>query len=68
MVPDRDAQVIGTVLENRYRVLEPLGRGGMGDVYLGEDTRLRRRCALKILHAKLAEDRTSVERFLRRRR
>ncbi|MCY1065502.1 serine/threonine-protein kinase [Nannocystis sp. RBIL2] len=65
MVPDRDAQVIGTVLENRYRVLEPLGRGGMGDVYLGEDTRLRRRCALKILHAKLAEDRTSVERFLR---
>lgn len=65
MVPDRDAQVIGTVLESRYRVLELLGRGGMGDVYLGEDTRLRRRCALKILHAKLAEDRTSVERFLR---
>ena len=65
MVPDRDAQVIGTVLESRYRVLERLGRGGMGDVYLGEDTRLRRRCALKILHAKLAEDRTSVERFLR---
>ncbi|MCY1013512.1 protein kinase [Nannocystis pusilla] len=65
MVPDRDAQVIGTVLESRYRVLERLGRGGMGDVYLGEDTRLRRRCALKILHAELAEDRTSVERFLR---
>jgi len=65
MVPDRDAQVIGTVLENRYRVLSLLGRGGMGDVYVGEDTRLRRRCALKILHAKLAEDRTSVERFLR---
>ncbi|WAS91661.1 serine/threonine protein kinase [Nannocystis punicea] len=65
MVPDRDAQVIGTVLENRYRVLSLLGRGGMGDVYVGEDTRLRRRCALKILHARLATDRTSVERFLR---
>ncbi|PCC68936.1 serine/threonine protein kinase [Nannocystis exedens] len=65
MVPDRDAQVIGTVLENRYRVLGLLGRGGMGDVYLGEDMRLRRRCALKLLHARLAEDRTSVERFLR---
>ncbi|MBZ5711938.1 serine/threonine protein kinase [Nannocystis pusilla] len=64
-MPDRDAQVIGTVLENRYRVLSLLGRGGMGDVYVGEDTRLRRRCALKILHARLAEDRTSVERFLR---
>ncbi|MCY1059654.1 serine/threonine-protein kinase [Nannocystis sp. SCPEA4] len=65
MVPDRDAQVIGTVLENRYRVLSLLGRGGMGDVYVGEDTQLRRRCALKILHAELAEDPTSVARFLR---
>lgn len=65
MVSQSAAPVIGSVFEGRYRVVSLIGRGGMGDVYLGEDTRLRRRCALKVLHAALAEDRTNVERFLR---
>ncbi len=38
----------GTTLRNRYRVLEPIGQGGMGSVYLAEDLRLEgRKCALK---------------------
>ena len=37
----------GTVLDNRYRVLRPLGEGGMGTAYLVEDQRLHRQCVAK---------------------
>ena len=32
-----------------YHILKPLGKGGMGEVYLAEDTRLKRQVAIKIL-------------------
>ena len=38
---------IGQILQNRYRILRLLGQGGMAAVYLAEDTRLGRRCAVK---------------------
>jgi len=38
---------IGQILQGRYRILRPLGQGGMGAVYLAEDTRLSSRCAVK---------------------
>lgn len=47
----------------QYNIIEMLGAGGMGEVYLAEDTRLRRRIALKILPASLSEDKKSVRRF-----
>ncbi|MCI0410546.1 MAG: protein kinase [Acidobacteria bacterium] len=56
--------MIGRTL-NHYRVLEKLGSGGMGEVYLAEDTRLNRKVALKVLPALMASDPERRERFER---
>ncbi len=47
--------MVGSTL-GHYRVLELLGKGGMGEVYLAEDTRLHRRIAIKVLSRDLAGD------------
>ncbi|MGA9770214.1 MAG: protein kinase [Blastocatellia bacterium] len=52
----------GTRIEN-YVILSPLGAGGMGEVYLAEDTRLHRKLALKLLSAEFTQDETRVKRF-----
>ena len=48
----------------RYEVRSQIGEGGMGEVYLAEDTQLRRRVALKILPAEVASREDRMRRFI----
>src|SRR5437660_11832520 len=47
----------------RYKVLSPLGTGGMAEVYLAQDVQLRRSVALKLLSDKFALDESHLHRF-----
>jgi serine/threonine protein kinase/Tfp pilus assembly protein PilF len=49
----------------RYEIRSQLGAGGMGEVYLAQDTKLDRKVALKILPANIASNRDRMERFVR---
>jgi serine/threonine-protein kinase len=55
----------GTVLEEKYRIVRRIGEGGMGAVYEGGNTRIRRRVAIKVLHAHEASKDDVVQRFER---
>jgi len=53
---------VGTELAH-YRVISLLGAGGMGEVYLAEDLRLKRKVALKLLAPELTGDEQGLQRF-----
>jgi eukaryotic-like serine/threonine-protein kinase len=55
--------LVGRVLADRYRLLAPIGAGASGRVYVAADVRLRRRVAVKVLHAALADDAGFLRRF-----
>lgn len=57
--------LVGTVVDDRYRVLSRIARGGMSTVYLATDLRLDRNVALKVLYPHLAADRGFLDRFER---
>src|SRR5687768_7682579 len=63
VVMSRMTDQIGRVLSGRYRLIAPIGTGASAQVYLADDVRLRRRVAVKVLHAALAEDDAFLRRF-----
>jgi len=60
--------LVGEILDGRYRVIERLADGGMATVYLALDTRLDREVALKVMRSHLARDATFRSRFHREAR
>ncbi len=60
--------LVGTVMDGRYRIDAKLARGGMATVYRATDLRLDRVVALKVMHAHLATDPDFVQRFEREAR
>ncbi|MEJ2077995.1 MAG: protein kinase [Acidobacteriota bacterium] len=56
--------MIGRTISH-YRIVEKIGEGGMGEVYLAEDTSLPRKVALKFLPPAQADDELARKRFLR---
>ena len=56
--------MIGKTISH-YKILKKLGEGGMGEVYLAEDTKLKRKIALKFLPSHLTADKEIIDRFER---
>jgi serine/threonine-protein kinase len=63
MVVSRMTDQVGRVLGGRYRLIAPIGSGASALVFLADDTRLRRRVAVKVLHQGLADDEAFIRRF-----
>ncbi len=63
-----EIDLTGKVIDGRYRVLERLGRGGMGAVFRVQHIHSHEHFALKVLHPSVAADRMMVERFVREAR
>lgn len=49
---------------SHYRMISPLGAGGMGEVWLAEDTKLNRKVAIKFLNRKFSQDMDKLKRFI----
>ena len=55
----------GQKINDRYEIIKSIGEGGMANVYLGQDTILDRKVAIKILRGDLANDEKFIRRFQR---
>jgi serine/threonine-protein kinase len=60
-----DVNLVGKVVGGRYRVIAQLGEGGMGQVYLAEHIRMKRKSAIKIMRPALVHEPEALQRFTR---
>ena len=65
---DTSALETGTVVADRYRIVEKIGHGGMGAVYVVQHVHTDEKLALKVLHPQVLRDAEAVERFRREAR
>ncbi|MGH7696579.1 MAG: protein kinase domain-containing protein [Gemmatimonadaceae bacterium] len=57
--------LVGTIVADRYHIIERIGVGGMGQVFLAEHVRMKRKSALKVMREALTSDPVAVSRFHR---
>jgi Tfp pilus assembly protein PilF len=55
--------LIGSIVADRYHIIQQLGAGGMGRIYLAEHVKMGRRSAIKVLHPAMAADAEAIARF-----
>jgi cytochrome c-type biogenesis protein CcmH/NrfG len=55
--------LVGSVVADRYHIIQQLGAGGMGRIYLAEHVKMGRRSAIKVLHPAMAADAEAIARF-----
>jgi endoglucanase len=65
MMGTAQGKKVGQIVGGKYRLVRYLASGGMGDVYEAQHTVVKRRFAIKLLHAELAAQRESLARFQR---
>jgi serine/threonine protein kinase len=61
-------ELLPNTMLSHYRITAKIGAGGMGELYLAEDARLRRKVALKVLLSSIAQDKDRLRRFEREAR
>lgn len=58
----------GKIIKDRYKIIEMIAAGGMGEVYLAEDAKMKRKVALKVLPEKFSQDKRRLKNFEREAR
>ncbi|HET9532661.1 MAG TPA: protein kinase, partial [Blastocatellia bacterium] len=67
LTDERDESLVGRSI-GPYKVIDQIGRGGMGEVYLADDSRLGRKVAIKLLPAAFSNDKDRLRRFVQEAR
>jgi eukaryotic-like serine/threonine-protein kinase len=62
---DGHQDLVGSIVAERYHVMQKLGEGGMGQVYLAEHMKMGRKSALKVMHPGMVKDVDAISRFNR---
>ena len=65
MTQDSTPSLIGSTIADRYKILSRVGEGGMGQVYMAEHIRMKRKSAIKVMRPALVDDAEALQRFTR---
>jgi len=68
MIAEPPPALVAGQLVGHYKIIKPLGKGGMGEVYLAGDTKLDRKVALKLLPTEFTNNKELLRRFIQEAR
>jgi len=60
-----DGNLVGQIIADRYHIVQKLGEGGMGQVYLSQHVRMKRKSAVKVMNPGMVHDHDAISRFNR---